>query len=198
MRHPGEVGREAHWLDEVGLVVQAGRRTEPSSICRLQATAGTAVRTQGGVGSLREQGALVSWLYRMATNVFLDRVRAEGSRRLADADEQDGQGSGLIKELPDSGPPVDLEGDLVLGGVRLCAGVAAAGHHQPDRHRHRHRLGARPAAVATLLAVLVAAGHVLLGRPRTQFAETAGLLVVGVGGALLYGLLPSSPAFLLA
>jgi len=41
-------------------------------------------------------------------------------------------------------------------------------------------------------------GHVLLGRPRTQFAETAGLLVVGVGGALLYGLLPSSPAFLLA
>jgi len=53
----------------------------------------------------------VSWLYRMATNV-LDRVRAEGSRRLADADEQDGQGSGLIKELPDPGPPVELEGDL--------------------------------------------------------------------------------------
>jgi hypothetical protein len=97
----------------------------------------------------------VSWLYRIATNVFLDRVRAEGSRRLADADEQDGQGSGLIKELPDPGPPVELEGDLE--GVRLCA-----------------------------------------GRPRTQFAETAGLLVVGVGGALLYGLLPSSPAFLLA
>jgi len=119
----------------------------------------------------------------MATNV-LDRVRAEGSRRLADADEQDGQGSGLIKELPDPGPPVELEGTY-LGGVRLCAGVAAAGHHQPDRHRHR--LGARPAAVATLLAVLVAAGHVLRGRPRTQFAETAGLLVVGVGGALLYG-----------
>jgi len=129
----------------------------------------------------------------MATNVFLDRVRAEGSRRLADADEQDGQGSGLIKELPDSGPPVDLEGDLVLGGVRLCAGVAAAGHHQPDRHRHRHRLGARPAAVATLLAVLVAAGHVLLGRPRTQFAETAGLLVWAWAGRCSTGCCPPAP-----
>jgi len=67
----------------------------------------------------------------------------------------------------------------------VAVGVAAQLRHHPG--------AAAAATVATLLAVLVAAGHVLLGRPRTQFAETAGLLVVGVGGALLYGCCPPAP-----
>src|SRR6266508_375921 len=67
----------------------------------------TFLRALRGLGSLREPAALVSWLYRLATNVFLDRVRAEARRTLQSSPERDGEGAGLMAELPDPGPRVD-------------------------------------------------------------------------------------------
>jgi RNA polymerase sigma-70 factor (ECF subfamily) len=61
----------------------------------------TFLRALRGLGGLRDRAALVSWLYRLATNVFLDRARVEGRRRVAYIDGHDGQGAGLIEEIAD-------------------------------------------------------------------------------------------------
>ena len=67
----------------------------------------TFLRALRGLGSLRDRAALVSWLYRLATNVFIDWVRAEGRRRLAYVDGQDRDGADLVGEIPDPAARVD-------------------------------------------------------------------------------------------
>lgn len=67
----------------------------------------TLLRALRGLGQLRDRGALVSWLYRLATNVFLDRARTEGRRRLAPTNGRDGEGVDLIEEMPDPASRVD-------------------------------------------------------------------------------------------
>src|SRR5512142_816391 len=60
----------------------------------------TFLRALRGLGALRDRAALVSWLDRVATNVFLDWVRGEGRRRLAHTDGQGGDAD-LMAEIPD-------------------------------------------------------------------------------------------------
>ena len=67
----------------------------------------TFLRTLRRIGSLRDRSALVPWLYRLATNVFVDWVRTEGRRRLAYADGQDRDGVDLIGQIPDPTARVD-------------------------------------------------------------------------------------------
>ena len=67
----------------------------------------TFLRTLRRIGSLRDRSALVPWLYRLATNVFVDWVRTEGRRRLAYADGQDRDGADLIGLIPDPTAHVD-------------------------------------------------------------------------------------------
>ena len=67
----------------------------------------TFLRALRGLGSLRERAALVPWLYRLATNVFIDWVRAEGRRRLAYAGGPDRDGADLVGEIPDPAARVD-------------------------------------------------------------------------------------------
>lgn len=67
----------------------------------------TFLRTLRRIGSLRDRSALVPWLYRLATNVFVDWVRTEGRRRLAYADGQDRDGADLIGQIPDPTARVD-------------------------------------------------------------------------------------------
>ena len=66
----------------------------------------TFLRALRGLAALRDRAALVSWLYRLATNVFLDRVRAEG-RRLAYTDRHDRPGASLIEGIADPAARVD-------------------------------------------------------------------------------------------
>lgn len=66
----------------------------------------TFLRALRGLGSLRDRAALVPWLYRLATNVFIDWVRAEGRRRLAYAGGKDSDGD-LVGEIPDPAARID-------------------------------------------------------------------------------------------
>lgn len=66
----------------------------------------TFLRALRGLGSLRDRAALVPWLYRLATNVFIDWVRAEGRRRLAYAGGKDTDGD-LVGEIPDPAARID-------------------------------------------------------------------------------------------
>lgn len=66
----------------------------------------TFLRALQGLGSLRDRAALVPWLYRLATNVFIDWVRAEGRRRLAYAGGKDSDGD-LVGEIPDPAARID-------------------------------------------------------------------------------------------
>lgn len=66
----------------------------------------TFLRALRGLGSLRDRAAVVPWLYRLATNVFIDWVRAEGRRRLAYAGGKDTDGD-LVGEIPDPAARID-------------------------------------------------------------------------------------------
>lgn len=66
----------------------------------------TFLRALRGLGSLRDRAALVPWLYRLATNVFIDWVRADGRRRLAYAGGKDTDGD-LVGEIPDPAARID-------------------------------------------------------------------------------------------
>lgn len=66
----------------------------------------TFLRALRGLGSLRDRAALMPWLYRLATNVFIDWVRAEGRRRLAYAGGKDTDGD-LVGEIPDPAARID-------------------------------------------------------------------------------------------
>ena len=156
----------------------------------------TFLRALGSVGSLREQGALVSWLYRIATNVFLDRVRAEGRRRLADADEQDGPGSDLIEELPDPGPRVDLLAEQ----AEMSECVRGVVDEMPDDYRavlllhDAHGLSSRE--IAELLDISVATAKIRIHRARARLRaalEEACTFETDDRGVLVCVQCPSTP-----
>ncbi|HEU4544088.1 MAG TPA: RNA polymerase sigma factor [Jiangellaceae bacterium] len=67
----------------------------------------TFLRAMRGLGSLQERAALVAWLYRLATNVFIDWVRAEGRRRLVYVSGQDHDEADLVAEISDPQARVD-------------------------------------------------------------------------------------------
>ena len=67
----------------------------------------TLLRALRAGGALREPAALLSWLYRLATNVFLDQVRADRRRPLADREGRLHPGADPADEIPDPGPRVD-------------------------------------------------------------------------------------------
>jgi RNA polymerase sigma-70 factor, ECF subfamily len=67
----------------------------------------TFLRALRGLGSLRDRAALVPWLYRLATNVFIDWVRAEGRRRVAYTSGQDRNDADLVAEIPDPAARID-------------------------------------------------------------------------------------------
>lgn len=67
----------------------------------------TFLRALRGLGSLRDRAALVPWLYRLATNVFIDWVRAENRRGLTYAGGQGRDEAGLIAEIPDPTARID-------------------------------------------------------------------------------------------
>ena len=67
----------------------------------------TLLRALRAGGALREPAALLSWLYRLATNVFLDQVRADRRRPLADREGRPDRETDPADEIPDPGPRVD-------------------------------------------------------------------------------------------
>jgi RNA polymerase sigma-70 factor, ECF subfamily len=127
----------------------------------------TFLRALRGFGALRDRAALVSWLYRLATNVFLDRVRAEGRRRLAYIDGHDGEGVGLIEEIPD---PARVDRRAEQAEMSQC--VRGFVDELPDDYRavillhDAHGLSSRE--IAEILGVSVATTKIRIHRGRLR------------------------------
>ncbi len=121
-----------------------------------------------GLGALRDRAALVSWLYRLATNVFLDRVRAEGRRRLAYTDGHDGEGAGLIEEIPDPGARVDRRAEQ----AEMSQCVWGFVDELPDDYRAvillHDAYGLSSPEIAEILGVSVATTKIRIHRGRLR------------------------------
>ena len=128
----------------------------------------TFLRALRGLGSLRAPAALVSWLYRLATNVFLDRVRAEARRPLAYTDGHDGGTADLIEKIPD--PAVRVERLVEQAQMSEC--VRGFVDDLPDDYRaaillhDAHGLSSRE--IAEILDVSVATAKIRIHRGRAR------------------------------
>ncbi len=128
----------------------------------------TFLRALRGLGALRDRAALVSWLYRLATNVFLDRVRAEGRRRLVYVDGHGGEGAGPIEEIPDPAARVDRRAEQ----AEMSECVRGFLDELPDDYRavillhDAHGLSSRE--IAEILGVPVATAKIRIHRGRAR------------------------------
>lgn len=127
----------------------------------------TFLRALRGLGALRDRAAMVSWLYRLATNVFLDRVRAE-ARRLAYTGGHGGAGAGLIEEIPDLAARVDRRAEQ----AEMSQCVRGFVDELPDDYRavillhDAHGLSSRE--IAEILGMSVATAKIRIHRGRAR------------------------------
>jgi RNA polymerase sigma-70 factor (ECF subfamily) len=128
----------------------------------------TFLRALRGLGGLREPAALVSWLYRLATNVFLDQVRVEGRRRLACTDGQDGERAGPIAEIADPAARVDRRAEQ----AQMSECVRGFVDELPDDYRTVILLhdahGLSSGEIAQILGVSVATAKIRIHRGRVR------------------------------
>jgi RNA polymerase sigma-70 factor, ECF subfamily len=128
----------------------------------------TFLRALRGLGALRDRAALVAWLDRVATNVFLDWVRVEGRRRLAYTGEHDDEGASLIAEIPDHGMRVDRR----VEQAQMSQCVRGFVDKLPDDYRavillhDAHGLSSHE--IAELLGVSVATAKIRIHRGRAR------------------------------
>jgi RNA polymerase sigma-70 factor, ECF subfamily len=128
----------------------------------------TLLRALRGLGALRDRAALVSWLDRVATNVFLDWVRAEGRRPLAYPGGHDAGGAGLIAEIADPGMRVDRR----VEQAQMSACVRGFVDELPDDYRavillhDAHGLSSHE--IAGILGVSVATAKIRIHRGRAR------------------------------
>jgi RNA polymerase sigma-70 factor (ECF subfamily) len=127
----------------------------------------TFLRALRGLGGLRDRAALVSWLYRLATNVFLDRARAEG-RRLAYTGGHDEEGASLIEEIADPAMRVDRRAEQ----AQMSECVRGFVDELPEDYRavillhDAHGLSSRE--IAEILGVSVATAKIRIHRGRAR------------------------------
>ncbi len=128
----------------------------------------TFLRTLRGLGALRDRAALVSWLDRVATNVFLDWVRAEGRRRLAYTGGQEDEDPGLIAEIPDPGMRVDRQ----VEQAQMSECVRGFVDELPDDYRAvillHDAYGLSSGEIAEILGVSVATAKIRIHRGRAR------------------------------
>ncbi len=126
------------------------------------------LRALRGLGALRDRAALVAWLDRVATNVFLDWVRAEGRRRLACTGGQEDEGSGLIAEIPDPGMRVDRR----VEQAQMSQCVRGFVDELPDDYRAvillHDAYGLSSGEIAEILGVSVATAKIRIHRGRAK------------------------------
>ena len=128
----------------------------------------TFLRALRGLGALRDRAALVSWLDRVATNVFLDWVRAEGRRRLACTGGQEGKDADLMAQIPDPGMRVDRR----VEQAQMSECVRGIVDELPDDYRSVILLhdahGLSSHEIAEILGVSVATAKIRIHRGRAR------------------------------
>lgn len=134
----------------------------------------TFLRALRSLESLRDRGALVAWLYRLATNVFIDRVRAEGSGRLAYTARRDGEGLDLIGEIPDPAAQVDrrVEQEQMSDCVRGFVDDLPDDYRAAILLHDAHGLSSRE--IAEVLGVSVATAKIRIHRGRVRLRTALG------------------------
>ncbi|WP_322987187.1 sigma-70 family RNA polymerase sigma factor [Actinacidiphila guanduensis] len=158
----------------------------------------TLVRAWRGAGGFEGRSSLRSWLYRIATNVCMDSLRA-GSRRarpidLSPASHADAVLPGTtaaadwiepvpdVRALPASGDPADV----VVSRESIRLAFVAALQHLPPRQRAvlilREVLAWKASETAELLGTTVASVNSALQRARATLAQ-AGVAADGEGAA---------------
>ena len=127
----------------------------------------TFLRALRGLGALRDRAALVSWLDRVATNVFLDGVRAEGRRPLVYTGGQEGD-AGLMAQIPDPGMRVDRRVEQAQMSQCVRGFVDAL----PDDYRAvillHDAYGLSSHEIAEILGVPVATAKIRIHRGRAR------------------------------
>ncbi len=128
----------------------------------------TFLRALRRLGTLRDRAALVSWLDRVATNVFLDWVRAEGRRRLAYTGDRAKEGASLIAEIADPTARVDRRAEQ----AQMSECVRGFVDELPDDYRavillhDAHGLSSHE--IAEILGVSVATAKIRIHRGRAR------------------------------
>ena len=147
----------------------------------------TLLRAFRGIGSYRGTGDIGGWLYRIATNVCLDRLRGQRQRthpvlygppaRLTDELAVTDGGPGWVEPVADDelGLGIDPQEALVARETISLAFVASL-HQLPPRQRAalllHDVLGFTPLEVAEVLAATPTAVNSLLHRARERAAST--------------------------
>ena len=136
----------------------------------------TLLRALRAAGALREPAALLSWLYRLATNVFLDQVRAGRRRPLADREGRPGPGGGPADEIPDPGPRVDrlAEQAEMSACVQEYVSQLPPGYRAVILLHDEYGLTDREIAQCLGLSVATAKMRIHRGRARLRAALEAG------------------------
>ena len=136
----------------------------------------TLLRALRAGGALREPAALLSWLYRLATNVFLDQVRADRRRPLADREGRLDRGADPADEIPDPGPRVDRLAEQ----AEMSACVREYVNQLPPEYRavillhDEYGLTDREIAQSLGLSLATAKMRIHRGRARLRAALEAG------------------------
>jgi RNA polymerase sigma-70 factor (ECF subfamily) len=126
--------------------------------------------------TLREPSALLSWLYRVATNVFLDKVRTDQRRPFGDRGSDRAAGSAALEGIADPGLGVDR----LVEQAEMGACVRGYVNDLPDSYRaailmhYGYGLTDREVARALRLPLATAKMRIHRGRARLQAALTAG------------------------
>lgn len=134
----------------------------------------TMLRAIRGVGSLHEPAALLSWLYRLATNVFLDRVRSD--RRRATIGKPLGPCMNPADDVPEPGP--DIEQVVEMREMSAC--VREYVNHLPHSYRAAillhdgYGLTDREVAEALGITLVTAKARIRRARARLRSALGAG------------------------
>lgn len=91
----------------------------------------TMLRALRAAGGLREPAALLSWLHQVATNVFLDAVRAERRRASRYRDPDRGSDTDAMDAISDPALPVDRR----VEQAEMSACVRGYLNELPDTYR---------------------------------------------------------------
>jgi RNA polymerase sigma-70 factor (ECF subfamily) len=128
----------------------------------------TMLRALRAAATLREPAALLSWLYRLATNVFLDKVRADRRQPSAFCHLGDAAGADPTDDVPDAGP----RPDRLAEQAEMTACVRNYVNELPDGYRAvvllHDAYGLTDREVADALGLSLAAAKIRIHRARAR------------------------------
>lgn len=128
----------------------------------------TMLRALRAAATLREPAALLSWLYRLATNVLLDKVRADRRQPPAFCHVGGDAGADPIDEIPEPGPRTDRLAEQ----AEMSACVRDYVNGLPDGYRAvvllHDAYGLTDREVADTLGLSLAAAKIRIHRARAR------------------------------